>query len=103
MTLLGVPGQRLTPELETATYYVVAEALTNAVKHAGGATAATIRLELHDDFVLVKVADDGRGGADPDGPGLRGLANRLAALGGRLHVDSPRGEGTTLGARLPTT
>lgn len=74
------PGSGWPPDLETAAYYVVAEALTNTVKHAG-ASAATVRVELREGCLYVDVTDDGRGGADPDGPGLQGLADRLAALG----------------------
>ena len=62
-----------------------------------------VRVDRSDGAALIEVADDGAGGADPSGgSGLRGLADRVEALGGRLTVDSPLGEGTTLRAELPT-
>jgi signal transduction histidine kinase len=86
---------------EIAAYYLVSEALTNTAKYAG-ATAATVRVAVRDGHLVVEVSDDGDGGADPDrGSGLRGLADRLAALGGRLDVLSPLGAGTTVRAVLP--
>ena len=87
-------------EAETALFYVCCEALANAVKHAG-ATRVAIAVERQDDGVVVTVADDGRGGADPSGSGLVGLADRLAACRGRLRVDSPPGAGTTVTAVVP--
>ncbi|GAA1477127.1 hypothetical protein GCM10009623_15730 [Nocardioides aestuarii] len=90
---------RLPGELEEAAYYVVSEALTNAVKHSG-AGAVSIELELVADGVAVRVSDNGRGGADVGGHGLVGLADRMLMLGGRLVVDSGDG-GTTVEAVLP--
>ena len=87
-------------EAETALFYVCCEALANAVKHAG-ATRVAITVERQDDGVVATVADDGRGGADPSGSGLVGLADRLAARNGRLRVDSPPGAGTTVTATVP--
>jgi signal transduction histidine kinase len=87
-------------DTETALFYVVSEALANSVKHA---EACGIGIELIDDpdRIGVRVVDDGRGGADPGGAGLQGLADRVAARGGRLRVDSPPGTGTTITATIP--
>jgi len=94
-------GERVAEPIELAAYFVVAEALTNVVKYAA-ASRASVRLERENGNLLVEVADDGVGGADPDrGTGLRGLADRISVLGGRLDVASPPGEGTTVSARLP--
>jgi signal transduction histidine kinase len=80
---------------------VVAESLTNVAKYAD-ASHATVNVQRKNGRLLVEVADDGVGGADPDkGTGLRGLADRLAVIEGRLEVDSPRGAGTTIRARIP--
>jgi signal transduction histidine kinase len=87
-------------EAETALFYVCCEALANAVKHAA-ATRVAIMVERRDGGMVATVADDGRGGADPAGSGLQGLADRLAARSGRLRVDSPPGAGTTVTASLP--
>jgi signal transduction histidine kinase len=87
--------------VEAAVYFVVAEALANATKHSG-ARALLVRLALRDGVLAVDVADDGRGGADPQGSGLLGLGRRVAALDGTLSVVSPPGGGTTLHAELPT-
>ncbi|WP_052423216.1 sensor histidine kinase [Nonomuraea candida] len=86
--------------VETAAYFVVCEAVTNAAKHAG---AGLITVEVHeeDDAVLVRVRDDGMGGARESGGGLSGLARRVAALDGRFAVDSPAGGPTTITAVLP--
>jgi signal transduction histidine kinase len=89
------------PVLETAAYFVVAEALTNVAKHAGPATATLVRIVLDPDRLVVEIADDGPGGADPDGGGLTGLRHRVQALDGTLYVASPPGEGTTIRAELP--
>jgi signal transduction histidine kinase len=88
------------PVLETAAYFVVAEALTNVAKHAGAARAA-VTLELEPDSLVVEVADDGRGGANAAGGGLTGLRHRVEALDGTLLVVSPPGAGTTIRAELP--
>jgi PAS domain S-box-containing protein len=99
--LAGVPGERLDERLEAAVYYLVSESLTNAAKHAA-ASAVTVTLRPTDETVEVTVADDGRGGADlAAGTGIRGLADRVESLGGRLDVESPPGAGTTICARLP--
>jgi signal transduction histidine kinase len=93
-------GERPPPVVETAAYFVAAEALTNAAKHAGGAPAR-VRAAREGDTVVVEVSDSGTGGADPDGGGLTGLRHRVEALDGRLTVTSPAGEGTTVRAELP--
>jgi signal transduction histidine kinase len=94
-------GERVDEPVELAAYFVVAEALTNVVKYAQ-ATAAEVRVARENGSVVVEVADDGIGGADPGlGSGLRGLSDRISALGGRLEVDSSPGVGTTVRARIP--
>jgi len=94
---------RLPPAHETALYFVAAEALTNVAKYAR-ATSATVRLRGNDGWAEMTVADDGVGGARPEeGSGLRGLADRVEALGGHLTVASTPGNGTTVSARLPMT
>jgi signal transduction histidine kinase len=93
--------RRLPEPVETAAYYTVSEALTNTVKHAR-ATAADIQVAERDGALHVRVRDDGRGGADVShGSGLIGLEDRAEALGGRLHLHSPPGAGTTLQITLP--
>ena len=91
--------RRLPPVIESAAYFVVAEALANVGKHAAGATTL-VRLDLEDDRLIVEVADDGAGGADPAGGGLTGLRNRVEALDGTLAIISPEGAGTTIRAEL---
>jgi signal transduction histidine kinase len=87
--------------VEVATYYVVAEAVTNVAKYAR-ASAARVSVARADGELLVTVSDDGIGGANrAAGSGLRGLTDRVEALGGRLDVRSPPGSGTTVRARLP--
>jgi signal transduction histidine kinase len=90
----------LTPAIERAAYFVVAEALTNTMKHAGAARS-WVRIGGDDRRLIVSIGDDGCGGADPDGSGLVGLRARVAALDGTLDVQSAAGEGTTVIARLP--
>ena len=95
------PQERLPAQVETAAYFIVAEALTNAAKHAQ-ARNATVRIERRNGSACVEVVDDGIGGADAAmGSGLRGLADRLAALDGQLSVISPSGGGTRLTATIP--
>jgi signal transduction histidine kinase len=92
---------RLPERVEVATYYVVSEALTNAAKHAR-ASAVHVEVEATDDVVRLLVRDDGAGGADPTrGSGLVGLKDRVETLGGKITLDSPLGEGTTLSVELP--
>jgi signal transduction histidine kinase len=96
-----VPGQRWPIGVEVAAYFVVAEALTNAVRHAN-ATRAEVTATERDGRLRISVADDGIGGADPGtGTGLGGLVDRLAALGGSLEVLSPPGGGTVVRGDLP--
>ncbi|HYW23857.1 MAG TPA: sensor histidine kinase [Terriglobales bacterium] len=95
------PNGRWPAAVEANAYFVVSEALTNAVKHA---RATTMRVRVADagGTLVVEVADDGAGGADPErGSGLRGIADRLLAAGGTLRVESPAGEGTCIRAVLP--
>jgi signal transduction histidine kinase len=92
--------QRLAPVVESAAYFVTAEALTNAVKHAPGASVR-IAVRRAGPRLVVEVADNGPGGADPRGNGLSGLRQRVEALDGTLDVDSPEGIGTTIRAVLP--
>ncbi|MGE4427034.1 MAG: sensor histidine kinase [Solirubrobacteraceae bacterium] len=91
-------GERPLPVVESAAYFVVAEALTNVVKHAR-ADGALVRLRGDDERLTVTIADDGRGGADPDGSGLQGLRRRVEALDGRLSVADG---GTALVGDVPT-
>lgn len=96
-----VSGERFRPPAEAAAYFLVSEALTNAVRHAE-ATSVTVRAFRNADWLVIEISDDGRGGADSGhGTGLQGLVDRFEALGGELTVVSPSGEGTTLTARLP--
>jgi signal transduction histidine kinase len=95
--------RRLPGPVEIAVYYTVAEAMTNAAKHAR-ATAAQIEVTARDGVVRLRVHDNGRGGADfTHGTGLLGLKDRAEALGGRLRLDSPSGAGTTLEITLPVS
>jgi signal transduction histidine kinase len=95
------PADRLPGPVEAAGYFVVAEALTNVARYAE-AEGATVRVSREDGAVEIEVRDDGVGGADPAaGTGLRGLADRVAALDGELRVQSPAGGGTTVTARIP--
>ncbi len=92
---------RLPSTVEAVVYYVAAEGLTNITKYAH-ATAATLRLETNNETVVLHVGDNGAGGADPSlGTGLRGLADRVEALGGKLELHSPPGHGTLLTASIP--
>jgi signal transduction histidine kinase len=92
---------RLPDHVEVAAYYVVAEAFTNAAKHARP-TAIWVAADVVDGRLRLTVRDDGIGGADPaNGSGLTGLTDRVEALGGTITMDSPPGEGTTLRVRLP--
>ena len=99
--LVELPATRLRPAVEAAVYYVVAEALANAAKHAA-ATLVTVRVSQEECGTVVEVADDGVGGADPAGGGLRGLADRVAALDGQFAVSSVPGAGTALRAEFPS-
>ena len=99
--LVAVPDARFAAGVEATAYFVVAEALTNAARHAA---AARVEVEAvrAGARLRVEIRDDGRGGADPSGgSGLRGLADRVAAIDGRLDVSSPPGEGTVLRVEIP--
>ena len=98
---LTVPDVRFAPPIEAAAYFVCSEALANVGKHAA-ASRAQIDVAERDGSLIVSVRDDGRGGATlHGGSGLRGLADRVQALGGRLSVTSPTGGGTQIVAELP--
>ncbi|HEY1518309.1 MAG TPA: ATP-binding protein, partial [Solirubrobacteraceae bacterium] len=98
---IDVPAHRLPAGVEATAYFVVSEALTNVLKHAGAAGAGVMaRVEAGN--LRVEVSDDGVGGARGDhGTGLGGLEDRVSALDGRLVVDSPAGGGTRVCALLP--
>lgn len=96
----GAPG-RLPEAVEAAVYYVVAESLTNAAKHSG-ASEACVELATEADAVVVEIRDNGSGGADLSaGTGLRGLADRVEALGGAFRLESDVTGGTVIHAELP--
>jgi signal transduction histidine kinase len=98
---LDVTAERLPPPLEATGYFIVAEALTNAVKHAR-ASSARVAAVVDRGVLWLEVRDDGVGGARADGSsGLVGLRDRAAALDGELHVESPPGAGTVVSAMLP--
>jgi signal transduction histidine kinase len=93
-------SERPPDAVETAAYFVVAEALANAIKHAS-ATRIDVTVTHSDGKLAAVVRDDGEGGADLDGSGLTGLEQRVRALDGELRVDSPAGGPTTVRAELP--
>jgi signal transduction histidine kinase len=98
---LTTTAERLPPTVEAAIYYVVSEALANVAKYAQ-ASSVTVEVARTDGRAVVAIADDGVGGADLDGgSGLRGLADRVAALDGRLHVESAPSQGTRIHADIP--
>jgi PAS domain S-box-containing protein len=99
--LEALPAEPLPEQVEAAAYYVVAEALANVQKHAG-ARHVVVRATTEDGLLTVEVVDDGIGGADESGGGLRGLVDRIEALDGRLTVSSPPGGGTRLLAEIPS-
>src|SRR5262249_50754018 len=95
------PCRRLPERLEVAIYYVVSEALTNAAKHAR-ASSISVALNMDTDAVRLFIRDDGVGGASfSSGSGLAGLRVRIESLGGRIHVASRLGEGTSLRVEVP--
>lgn len=94
-------ARRLSAPLESAAYFAVVEALTNAVKHSGAASIEVVASDEGDHLIL-RVTDDGRGGADPHhGTGLRGIEQRVAVFDGSVRVDSPTGGPTTVEIALP--
>ena len=100
--LRALPGRRFAPAIETTAYQVVAEGLSNVAAHAH-ATTAMVSVADQGDRLVVEVGDDGIGGADPSGSGLRALADRVAAVGGHLAIASPPGDRTVIRAELPVT
>jgi PAS domain S-box-containing protein len=97
---VDVPAERLPGELEASAYFIVAEALTNVMKHSR-AGRAEVTASLEDGMLRIEVRDNGAGGADPDGHGLVGMRDRATTLGGRLKIESPAGGGTVVAATLP--
>jgi signal transduction histidine kinase len=97
---VDVPAERFGAEIEASAYFVVAEALTNVVKHAH-AHHAEVRASMREGMLNVAVRDDGIGDADLGGHGLVGMADRVTALGGRLQIESPARGGTVVSATLP--
>jgi signal transduction histidine kinase len=98
---VDVTTERLPPPLEATAYFIIAEALTNVVKHAQ-ARRAEVNARLDGDVLQLEVRDDGSGGAEvAGGSGLIGLQDRAAAVGGELTVVSPPGGGTVVTAMLP--
>jgi PAS domain S-box-containing protein len=95
-----VPADRFQAEVEASAYFIVAEALTNVVKHSH-ATRAEVRASVDDGYLRIDIRDDGSGGADPGGHGLVGMNDRVTALGGRLQIESPQRGGTRVTATLP--
>ena len=101
VTVHGDVAQRPVPAVESALYFTVAEAVTNVAKYAQ-ANEVVVSITASEHHAEVEIADDGHGGANPaNGSGLRGLVDRLGALGGHLHVDSPPGAGTRVLAVVP--
>jgi GAF domain-containing protein len=97
---VDVPAERFPAEIEASAYFIVAESLTNVVKHSR-ASRAEVRASVADRMLYIEVRDDGIGGADPGGHGLVGIGDRVSALGGRLEIESPAGDGTLVAATLP--
>lgn len=97
---LEVEVPRLDPALEFTAWLVICESLVNAQKHAH-ATRVTVEVHQHDCQLRIRIRDDGHGAANPDGPGLRGMRDRVEAAGGTLVIDSPAGAGTSIQAVLP--
>jgi signal transduction histidine kinase len=99
----GTSEERLGDAVEAGAYFVVAESITNAVKHADAAQV-DVRLARAPGTLRIEIEDDGRGGADPAaGTGLRGLADRVEALGGRFAVADREGGGTVVAVELPVS
>ena len=100
-TVSAVPTGRYPAPIEATAYFVVSEALANVAKHAPGATAQ-VAIRQPAGRIVVEIEDDGPGGARPDaGSGLRGLADRVASVGGTLHIESAPDGGTRLQAEIP--
>lgn len=92
--------ERLPRKLETTMYYLINEAMTNIAKHSGAATAE-VHGRYHSDLLILDIKDDGRGGLDPTGSGVTGLADRVTVLDGRMRVSSPSGGPTLLHVEVP--
>lgn len=92
--------ERLPRKLETTMYYLINEAMTNIAKHSG-AKSAHVHGRYHSDLFILDIKDDGRGGLDPSGSGVTGLADRVTALDGRIRVSSPTGGPTLLHVEVP--
>jgi signal transduction histidine kinase len=97
---VSVVVDRLPGDVEASAYFIVAEALTNVVKHAR-ASRAGVKAAVANGVLELEVRDDGVGGADPAGHGLTGISDRVDALNGLLRIESADGDGTVLSARLP--
>jgi signal transduction histidine kinase len=95
-----VTAERFPADIEASAYFIVAEALTNVVKHSH-ATHAEVRATVENEILHIEICDDGIGGADPDGHGLLGIGDRVTARGGQLKTESPPGGGTLIAATLP--
>jgi PAS domain S-box-containing protein len=101
MEVVDIPDARLPEAVETAAYYLIAEAVTNVAKYAQ-ATHVAVSVLRQNGHLVVRISDDGVGGADPSGgTGLRGLSDRVEALHGQLRVESPVGRGTEVSAEIP--
>lgn len=100
LSLPPEPGPRPDPSIEIAAFFSASEAVSNVLKHAD-ASRIEVRMTRRENLLTVTVSDDGRGGADPQGPGLSGVASRVAVCGGRLQVTSPLGGPTTVEASFP--
>jgi PAS domain S-box-containing protein len=97
---VDVAPERFAAEIEASAYFVIAEALTNVVKHAH-AEHAVVKVGAVDGMLRIEVRDDGTGGANPEGHGLLAMSDRVTALGGRLDIETRAGNGTLLVATLP--
>jgi signal transduction histidine kinase len=97
---VDMPKERFPPDIEATAYFVAAEALTNVAKHSG-AHGVNVSAWVDDGELHLDVRDDGVGGARTDGSGLVGLQDRVAAMGGRLRIESAPGDGTRVAATLP--
>jgi signal transduction histidine kinase len=97
---VDVTDERFPADIEATAYFVVAEALTNVIKHSQ-AGSAEVAASVDDGTLHLEIRDDGTGGADPNGNGLVGMDDRVTALGGRLNIESPPGGGTRVAATVP--
>lgn len=100
VTLTAVPSRRVPQAIESAAYFVVREAVTNVVKHAN-ASHVYISVIVDEQKLIAEVVDDGCGGADPAGGGLKGLSRRVGALDGMITIESPENVGTTVRTEIP--